>query len=124
MKSTDEAEEAQLTTSGEVAEISCCAPMDAKKEGRVGKDNSSENASSPHIPLNRLLVDARWKTEPKQYSTHIRSPSWLHSYSLFHFSFPQSIQTHKGVRVGSQQPQDTALPQCFSHLPLTPHCSY
>lgn len=28
-------------------------------QGRVGKDSSSENASSPRISLNRLLLDAR-----------------------------------------------------------------
>lgn len=29
-------------------------PMDTKREGRFGKDNSSENVSSPRTPLNKL----------------------------------------------------------------------
>ena len=86
----------EIVSSGEAAEISGSTPMDAKEEGGVGRDNSSDNASSPRVPWNGPLDD-RWKTEPKQYGTHVRSLSWLQSsYGPFHFSFLQSIQTLRG----------------------------
>lgn len=69
-------------------------PMDTKREGMFGKDNSSENASSPRIPLNRLPLNARWKTEPKRYSTHIGSPSGSTAHTVSSTSAFHSASRH------------------------------